>query len=195
MFMAYSVLIGVIVGFMLGGRIGRLADFRLRWAWLAVAALVIQVVLFTEQVNAAAGDLVPIIYVASSALVLAVIVRNLSTIKGLGIVALGACSNLAAIVANGGYMPATPEALGISGPVQTTYQANSMTTPDPVLGPLIDRFSLPGWLPYSNVFSIGDVLISIGIVVVIVMAMRRRQAQPSASHRLSAVGVATGARE
>jgi hypothetical protein len=33
---------------------------------------------------------------------------------------------------------------------------------------------LPAWVPFTNVFSIGDVLIALGVVIVIVSAMRRR---------------------
>jgi hypothetical protein len=196
MFMAYAVVIGLIVGLLLGGRIGRLADLRLKWAGLAITALLLQVALFTEPVYVAAGDLVPLIYMASTGVVLLVIVRNLRRVRGLVIVALGACSNLAAIIANGGYMPATPEALGITEPVTTTtFHANSVTTPDPALAALVDRFSLPDWVPFSNVFSIGDVLISLGIVVVMVVAMRRRAPEPDATSRAASLGVAVPSHE
>lgn len=178
MFMMYAVIVGLVVGLLLGGRIDRLADLRLEWVWLALTGLAIQVVLFTEPVNVAAGELVPVIYVASTALVLLVILRNMRKAPGLAIVALGACSNLAAIIANGGYMPATPAALGIAEPVATTYRANSVSMPHPTLEPLVDRFSLPDWVPFANVFSIGDVLIGIGIVVVIVVAMRGSRSRP-----------------
>ena len=57
---------------------------------------------------------------------------------------------------------------------------------DPMLAPLTDIFALPTWLPFANVFSIGDVLIGIGVVWAIVVAMRsadsrrppRRRNQP-----------------
>jgi hypothetical protein len=196
MFMAYAVVIGLIVGLLAGGRIGRLADLRLKWAGLAITALLVQVALFTEPVYVAAADLIPLIYMASTGVVLLVIVRNLRRAPGLVIVALGACSNLAAIAANGGYMPATPEALGLSGPVTTTtYHANSVTTPDPALAVLVDRFSLPDWVPFSNVFSIGDVLIGLGIVVVMVVAMRRRAPEPDATSPVASLGVGVPSHE
>lgn len=196
MFMAYAVVIGLIVGLLLGGRISRLAELRLKWAGLAITALMVQVALFTEPVYVAAGEFVPVIYMASTAVVLLVIVRNLRRVPGLVIVALGACSNLAAIITNGGYMPATPEALGITEPVTTTtFHANSVTTPDPALVALVDRFSLPDWVPFSNVFSIGDVLISFGIVVVMVVAMRRRAPEPDATSPVASLGVAVPSHE
>jgi len=38
--------------------------------------------------------------------------------------------------------------------------------------------ALPGWLPFTNIVSIGDILIALGIVVVIVAAMRAGRPAP-----------------
>jgi hypothetical protein len=181
MFMLYSVAIGLVLGLILGGRLGRLADIHFEWLWLAVAALMVQMVLFTEPFWTALGGFGPPIYVASTALVLVVVLRNLRALPGLAFVALGTISNLAAIIANGGYMPVTAEALGIAEPTVAKYGGNSVLTPNPMLTPLVDRFPLPEWLPFWNVFSVGDVLISAGIVVAIVVAMRKVQAVATSS--------------
>ena len=58
------------------------------------------------------------------------------------------------------------------------------SSPIPVLAPLTDIFALPSWLPFSNVFSIGDVLIAGGIAVAIVVAMHRRPAAGTAELEL-----------
>lgn len=181
MFMLYSVAIGLVLGLLLGGRIGRLADIHFEWLWLAIFALMVQMVLFTEPFWTALGGFGPPIYVASTALVLVVVLRNLRALPGLALVALGTVSNLAAIIANGGYMPVTAEALGIAEPTVTKYGGNSVLTADPMLAPLVDRFPLPEWLPFWNVFSVGDVLISAGIVVVMVVVMRKRQDMATSS--------------
>jgi hypothetical protein len=118
------------------------------------------------------GDLGPWIYVASTSLVLIVVLRNLR-ITGLPIVALGAASNLVAIVANGGYMPASPEAAAAAGRDAATTYSNSAIVDGAVLAPLTDIFALPQWMPMHNVFSIGDVLIGVGVVLAIAAAMRR----------------------
>jgi hypothetical protein len=81
-------------------------------------------------------------------------------------------SNLAAIVANGGYMPAGASAMASLGTRHPTTYSNSTFIPDPALAPLTDIFALPRWVPFANVFSIGDVIIGIGIALVIVAAMR-----------------------
>ena len=72
-----------------------------------------QVVLFSKPVTARIGSLGPPIYVASTAMVLAAIVRQPRASPGCSIVALGAASNLTAILANGGYMPAGPGAIAV----------------------------------------------------------------------------------
>ena len=70
-------------------------------------------------------------------------------------------------------MPASPEAVSAIDPLGSAGFSNSVVMADPALRPLTDIFALPAWLPFANVFSIGDVLIGIGLVVVIAAAMRR----------------------
>ncbi len=110
-------------------------------------------------------------YVASTAVVLVALLRNVAQ-PGLPIVALGAVSNFLAIVANGGYMPASAGALAALGKVHGNEFSNSAVVADPALAPLTDVFAMPAGLPFANVFSIGDVLIAIGIGVAIAVAMR-----------------------
>jgi hypothetical protein len=43
-----------------------------------------------------------------------------------------------------------------------------------VLGPLTDQFAMPAWMPMANIFSVGDVLIGVGIAIAIVAVMRGR---------------------
>ncbi len=171
MFILYAILIGLLVGFVAGGRLSGLAAIQLRWSWVILLGLFVQVVLFSEPVSARIGSLGPPIYVASTALVIAAVLAN-RAVPGMLIVAAGAVSNLAAIVANGGYMPADPAALSALGGADPTAYSNSTVSADPALAPLTDIFVLPTWVPFANVFSVGDVLIGLGVIVVIVAAMR-----------------------
>jgi hypothetical protein len=133
--------------------------------------LAVQLVLFSDYVTERIGEAGVLIYVGSTLAVAAVIAMNLR-IRGMPIVLLGAVSNLAAIIANGGYMPASVEAMQSLGKPAKGGYSNSSFVPDPALPWLTDIFALPAWLPFSNVFSIGDVLIGLGVVVVIASAMR-----------------------
>lgn len=171
MFILYALVIGVALGIALGGRPAGLGSLRFRWSGVMLAGLLVQVVLFSDTVAGRIGTLGPPIYVASTVLVLAAVVANRS-IPGMAIVALGAVSNLAAIVANGGYMPAARSALDALGKSDPTTYSNSSSVESPALGPLTDIFAMPPWLPFANVFSVGDVLIVVGVVTTIVLAMR-----------------------
>ena len=71
-------------------------------------------------------------------------------------------------------MPTSPEAAGRCGPRRgDDLYSNSAIVEEAVLAPLTDIFALPAWLPFHNVFSIGDVLIGVGVAMAIVVAMRR----------------------
>jgi hypothetical protein len=173
MFILYAVLIGLLVGLLAGGRPAGLATLQFRLGWLAVAGFAAQVILFSAPVTERIGDLGAPLYVLSTAAVFLVLLAN-ARIPGLPVVALGAAANLAAIVANGGYMPASAAALIAAGKIPASGYSNSAVLTDPLLGPLTDVFALPTWLPFTNVFSVGDVLIGVGIAIAIAVAMRRR---------------------
>lgn len=179
MFMLYSIVIGIALGLLLGGKLGRLAELRLAWIPLAVLALFVQTILFTETVWFAIVEWVPYVYVLSMVVILAVVIRNVPRLPLLGVVAVGTASNLAAIVANGGYMPVTAQALGVAQPEETLYGGNSILTAEPALPMLADRFAMPEWMPLATAFSIGDVLIALGLVAAVVTAMRATPAVPA----------------
>ena len=170
MFILYAIPIGILVGLARGGRLGNLAGLRFEWGLVALAGLAVQLVLFTEPVGRLVGDAGPLLYVASSLVVLAVVLRN-RHLEGLKLVAIGAIANLVAIAANGGYMPADPGALALAGLDPTSGYSNSVVTNRPALAPLTDIFALPAGVPFANVFSVGDVLIGLGIVVAIAAGM------------------------
>ncbi|MEO8228647.1 MAG: DUF5317 domain-containing protein [Chloroflexota bacterium] len=176
MFILYAILIGFVVGLLASGRPSGLTSLQFRLGWLAVAGFAAQVVLFSAPVTERIGELGAPLYVLSTAVVFAVLLIN-ARIPGLPLVALGAASNLAAIVANGGYMPASESALIAASKIPASGYSNSVVLPDPALGPLTDIFALPTWLPFTNVFSVGDVLIGLGIAITVAVAMRRPPAE------------------
>ncbi len=178
MFILYAIPLGILAGYVLGGRLDGLGDVRFRWGWLAIAGLAVQVLLFSGPIAEAVGPAGPPIYVASTAAVLVAVLRNLR-IPGMALVAIGAASNLLAIAVNGGVMPATPEAVAALGPSDGDGFSNSAVVADPALRPLTDIFVLPGWVPFANVFSIGDVLIGLGVVAVIAAGMQARRPAPT----------------
>jgi hypothetical protein len=186
--MLYGLLAGLAAGWLAGGSLGRLERVSIRWAPVAMIGLLAQLVLFLGPVAGRVGELGMPVYVISTAAVLVVVIRN-ARLPGLALVAAGAASNLAAIVANGGYMPASAGALAALGKSVGDAYSNSTVAISPALTPLTDLFALPRWLPFANVFSIGDVLICLGVAVAVAALMRggasgnlpRRYSQPGTS--------------
>ncbi len=183
MFILYPLLIAMALAALTGGRPDRLADLRLRWWWLAVGGLLVQVVLFSPVAEAVAG-IGPIVYVVSTSAVLVTVFANLRR-PGLVLVALGALLNLAAIVANGGYMPTTSAALRSAGLDPARDYSNSVELKQPRLAPLTDIFAIPDAVPLANVFSVGDVCIGLGIGWLAYSTMRRRPEDADESPPLS----------
>jgi hypothetical protein len=172
MFILYAIVIGLVAGLIVGGRPAGIGAIRFRWGWLAALGFGLQVILFSAPVTERIGSFGVPLYVGSTALVLAALVRNIS-VPGLWIVTLGALANMSAIATNGGYMPAAPGALAALGRGQETVYSNSAVLAHPALEPLTDIFAIPRGIPFANVFSVGDVLIGLGIAVAIVVAMKR----------------------
>jgi hypothetical protein len=170
MFILYAIPIGLVGGFLLGGRLDRLSAIQFRLAPLAIAALLVQLALFSPLADAVPKDVGRAVYVASTGLTFVVLLANLR-LTGVPIIALGGLANLVAIVANGGAMPAAPGALAAVG-FGVGGNTNSIIVAAPQLAPLTDVFATPAWLPYANVLSLGDILIAVGVAVAIAAAMR-----------------------
>jgi hypothetical protein len=193
MLLLYAIVAGLLVGAVAGGRIATLASLRIRWMWLAIGGLAFQLGLFSPTVAERVGDLGPALYVGSTLVVFAVLLRNLD-LPGLPVVAVGAALNLLAIVANGGYMPSDPSAWqtlsGVAALPTGDFSNSALMGAGTALPWLADVFVLPRPIPLANVFSIGDVLIAVGIAWCVARSMR----QPEASDWRRALVPATSAR-
>jgi hypothetical protein len=99
---------------------------------------------------------------------------------------LGLVSNFLVIFLNGGWMPILPETLHRMVPTQPIEiwevgarlgltKDKIFTYEDVNLVFLIDRFTLPEWIPYKVAFSLGDIFISIGVVVLLWSLSRKQE--------------------
>ena len=178
MFLLIAILVGLAVGLLLGGRPGHLARLHLRWPGLIFLALVIQVAIFTSWLPVP-QSLLPFLYVLSNVIALTWLGGNLR-IQGIACVGIGALSNLAAILANGGRMPVEPALLSRArGAAAEAAIASGRSPSNSVLLNshshlvwLTDRFLLPPPFPLPTVFSIGDLLIGVGVAWLIAAGMR-----------------------
>lgn len=170
-----AIVIGVALGFALGGRLGNLADVPLRWNALVVIGLALQVLLF-GPLNVLPAASLPELYLLSTGIAAVWVIRNLA-VAGLPLIGLGALSNLLAIAANGGRMPVDAALLTQTrGAAFTRAVAEHRVATNAVIADsgtrlswLTDRFVLP---PSLVVFSVGDALISVGVIWLIAAAMR-----------------------
>ena len=64
MFILYAVVVGLVVGLAVGGRLAALGDVRIRWAPLILVGFLAQVVLFSDAVAERVGEAGPVLYVA-----------------------------------------------------------------------------------------------------------------------------------
>jgi hypothetical protein len=172
-----------------GGRLSRLENVRLRWLWLVVLALVIQVALVKL---APSGSFARTAHIATYVLAGACVLRNLRELEFLWVVALGGLLNFIAIAANGGVMPASSAALASAGlDVRSGEFANSDLVENAHVAFLGDVFAIPAGWPGANVFSVGDVLIVLGAFLVLHAATgsrlfgSRREPRPSAQRTLA----------
>jgi hypothetical protein len=196
MFMAFMSLVIVASVPLCGGRLGLLADVRVRLTWLILAALVVQVVI-TDVTPGAPRALLVSAHLATY-VVAGVVVWVNRSLPGLLVLGVGALLNAVTIALNGGTLPASSGALAAAGlPVDTSEFANSGAMKHPLLGFLGDTMVTPPWLPFRNVISIGDLIILAGAVVLLHAVTRTRPAVVFARQRTvgrhrasSATGVA-----
>lgn len=169
-----AVAVALVAGLLLGGTPAALGELRLQRLWLAYVAIALQVVAFPSGTLpwTTPDGVARALWLFSYGLLIAMIAAN-RHVRGIAVVGAGLACNLVAIVANGGLMPVTDDALRGAG-LDYAVRNNSISLSEPRLAGLVDRFAAPSWLPLGNVFSVGDVLIGAGIVIVVVLAMRPR---------------------
>jgi len=150
-----------------GGSLGRLSRLRLKAIWAILVALVIQVVIISVIPKEMSGWPGQGLELVSYGLAVTFLIANVR-VPWLWFVGLGGLSNLVAIGANNGVMPASRAALLAAGrPVHRGQFMNSTTLRDPHLAFLGDVFSVPRNWPFANVFSIGDIVLVVGATLLL----------------------------
>ena len=170
---------GLIAGALLGGTLANLERLSLRFAWLVVLALALQIIAFSP-LGARFSSTVDVgLHLLSYALLLTCVAANLRR-PPVMLFGVGVLSNTIAIVVNHGYMPASRAALRLAGlPVSAVPHNNSeLAGAGAHLTALGDIFALPHGVPLANIFSVGDMLIALGLAWLIADAMRRPATAP-----------------
>lgn len=174
-----AIIIGMAAGALRHGRLSNLPSLNLRSVWILLIALLIQALIFPLFLP---QPLLPFatapLHLMSYALVVVWIFLNLRT-RPMWLVGVGGLSNLVVLVANGGYMPVSLDALVQAGQANTASHlavagvyANVIPMgADTRLNALGDILAMPDWVPLARVFSLGDIVIAVGIAWLIAKGM------------------------
>ncbi len=182
MIVVAAILFGLAAGFLRGGSIGSLGRLPLRGVWLLFLGLLVQLLIFPSFLWSPAPIRtgVGFFHIVSYALTIAFLLWNWRTLWP---VVPGMVLNVAPIVANGGYMPASVAGLrsaGLHDAADALVASNDGTLGNIVLMSEQTHFNVLGdwiyvaeWVPLATSFSIGDVLIIAGVAWVIQAGMVR----------------------
>jgi hypothetical protein len=163
--------LGVVFGICLasvplaGGRLSALGELRLRAPWLALAAIGLQILIVSVLPGASAG-FHEAVHMTSYGLLGACAWLN-RRVPGVPIIALGGLLNFIAIAANGGVMPADPDLVVEAAQHGGDGFVNSGVVEDPRLLFLGDVLATPASWPLANVYSVGDVVLVLGVIVLL----------------------------
>ena len=171
MLMGFAASLAVGLALCLRGSIAQVSKIRFRGLWLIPLALIAQVLIVNVLFDLPEG-VARAAHVATYAVAAAFLAVNLQ-IPGMPILALGTAANAVTIALNGGVLPASAQATAAAGwTADDARFANSLPLDDPRLAWLGDNYATPAWVPFSNVYSLGDVVIVLGIFVIAFRASR-----------------------
>jgi Family of unknown function (DUF5317) len=177
-----------------GGSLGQLARLKWKVLWALIAAVGVQGLIIEVIPRQVAGWPGGALQLASYAMAVVFLIAN-RHIPWLWLLGLGGLSNLLAIGANRGVMPASPVALRAAGIVVPKGEfLNSMSMRGAHLAFLGDVFSIPRGWPFADVFSAGDVVLVAGAFLLLHWVCGSRLAQAAGQLRRHRTGtLAAGA--
>jgi len=180
-----------------GGRLRYIEKFHLKALPLGVGAFVVQLLIFTSRGESLLGALLPGVYVLTLFMLLAFLLVN-RRVFGVPVLLVGLMLNLLVIGANGGLMPADPQALVATGQsshaeelVRDGTAANVVLMSDQThLNFLGDYIVLPFLGDMGSAYSTGDLLALAGEAALVFGMVRagRKVHTGSTEDRLSGTG-------
>jgi len=186
MILAVTIVVSVVIALLEGGKFSALANVPLRYGGLAVAAFAVQVFFIYQtpsQVALGVWHWHALLLVGSCLLLMATVWINRHS-HGVKLIGLGLLLNLIVMIANGGWMPVTPEAVIRAGHTDLVPSLTSgmriysskdiiLLREETRLWVLSDVLVVPRPFPVPSVLSIGDVLVALGTFVFIRSGMLR----------------------
>ncbi|SKA97187.1 hypothetical protein SAMN05443428_12412 [Caloramator quimbayensis] len=175
-----ALIIGIIIGYILKGKLKNLENVKLKYPYLAVGAFAVEFILFSlvRKGMLSRGYLTTSIYIIEYALIFLFIYFNREN-KYILIMGLGFLLNALAIFSNGGAMPVSAKAAVTAGlapsigsvkaSAEGLYVVQNEATRLWLLGDIIPKTYLRHY-----VISIGDIVAAIGLLIFLVQGMRSK---------------------
>ncbi|MHB9037118.1 MAG: DUF5317 family protein [Armatimonadota bacterium] len=170
------ILIALLVGWISGGKFDRLGDARIRLWWLILVPVTVYIAEWTLHTVPSLGDLSrlagPFQLIEKFAL-FAFVLANIR-LPGAKLILVGMILNLLALSTNGGVMPASAAAVAeVFGKGAVPPSRSAIMNASCELGFLCDIIAARRpFVLVPAVYSIGDLVMSIGIFVAIIGLMR-----------------------
>ena len=168
-----GIVLSLIVGFFRKGNLKGLSSLKLKWGWIFPVLLGIEVFMFLFQndfkiLGQASGFIYILVYVAG---LLFLFINRKQT--GFTLILIGVFLNFFVMALNGGRMPVSEQAASILDPSyfdalkDSLYAKHQALTGSTKLGFLGDIIPLTKPYPRTQVISIGDIIMNIGIFLFI----------------------------
>lgn len=173
-FVVIVLIAAIAVGYARGGRLHRVADAELGWAWLLFAGVALQVAVDIASGRGLLADAPgTVLLVTSHAMVIGWIVLNRFR-PGMVLIFLGLALNAVVIVANGG-MPVDPTAIDAAGlpAVDALHGKHTLMHDGTRFTFLADIIPVP---PLRTVISVGDIVLAAGLIPLVSHLMTYRSA-------------------
>ena len=162
----------------------------LKVKWLVLVAFLPQLVIaYLPVFHTLLPDWLAAISISASLMVFLAFVLINRKLPGMPILMIGLVLNLIVILANHGWMPISPQTashLPGGSDLQSYNVGRRFGEKDILLNPqdihfeiLSDRFLLPDWFSYKVAFSLGDILIALGVFWLLVKPANQTEGQRS----------------
>jgi len=183
-FLIPLLLAAIIVIIFFGGRPANLIECQFKHPWLVLVAVVIKVISISGLYNfvGLAESINPFLRILSLSLVIVFALLNI-TYRGVPIVGIGLLLNTIVISVNGGNMPINEDYAHLVftaselGKLKNGLPVDSfiLSSPDTKLSFLGDVLSIPWGGPLLKLFSIGDIVITLGGIVFITFYLKQQK--------------------
>jgi hypothetical protein len=174
-----GIIISFIVGLFRKGNLRAFSQLNLKWGWVFPLLLIVQLTVFTLQNHSEfLGQLSGSIYILVYIIGLLFLFLNRKN-PGFILIFIGVFLNFLVMVVNGGRMPVSVESAAVLDPSymealkESLYAKHTMLTSTTYLGFLGDVIPISDPYPRTQIISIGDIIMNIGIFLFIQYIMVR----------------------